>query len=118
MSENLSNEYSKEYSEEGFWKKVKKCALKAGKEVIEKALMLFYCLQEKDTPKWAKGVIVAALGYFIFPMDAIPDVTPVVGYADDLGVLAAALATVAAYIKEKHKQKAKETLKRWFGGSK
>ena len=117
MAENQSNEYSKEYSEESFWEKVKKYALKAGKEVIEKALMLYYCLQEKDTPKWAKGVIVAALGYFIFPMDAIPDVTPVVGYADDLGVLAAAFATVAAYIKEEHKQKAKEILKTWFGSS-
>ncbi len=115
MSENLTNEYSKEYSEESFWEKVKKYALKAGKEVIEKALMLFYCLQDKDTPKWAKGVIVAALGYFIFPMDAIPDPTPVVGFADDLGVLVAALAAVAAHIKEEHKQKAKETLKTWFG---
>lgn len=115
MPENQSNEYSKEYSEEGFWKKVKKYALKAGKEVIEKALMLFYALQDKDTPTWAKTIIVAALGYFICPIDAIPDVTPVVGYADDLGALAAAFATVAAYIKEEHKQKAKETLKRWFG---
>jgi len=117
MAENQSNEYSKEYSEESFWEKVKKYALKAGKEVIEKALMLYYCLQDKDTPKWAKGVIVAALGYFIFPMDAIPDFTPVVGYADDLGVLVAAFATVATYIKEEHKQKAKETLKTWFGSS-
>ena len=117
MAENQSNEYSKEYSEDSFWEKVKKYALKAGKEVIEKALMLFYCLQDKDTPMWAKTIIVASLGYFICPVDAIPDVVPVVGFADDLGVLVAALAMVAAHIKEEHKQKAKETLKTWFGDS-
>lgn len=109
------NEFSKEYSEENFWNKVKKFALKAGKEVIVRALTLYFCLQDKDTPLWAKGVIVSALGYFICPLDAIPDITPVVGYSDDLGVLAAAFATVAVYIKEEHKKRAEETWKNWFG---
>ena len=110
MSENLSNEYSKEYSEESFWRKVKKYSLKAGKEVIEKALMLFYCLQEKDTPKWAKAVIVAALGYFIFPLDAIPDILFPVGYTDDAAVVAAVLVAVRLVIKEEQWKKADEFL--------
>lgn len=89
MSEQApENEFSKEYSDEKFWNKVKKYAVKAGKEVVLKALTMYYTMQDKDTPKWAKGVIIGALGYFIFPLDAIPDMTPVVGYADDLGVLA------------------------------
>ncbi len=114
--ETANSEYSKEYSEDSFWEKVKKYALKAGKEVIEKALTGYYCLQDKDTPAWAKGVLIGALGYFIMPLDAIPDAIPVVGYADDLGVLVAALAAVAAHIKKEHVQKATETLKSWFGG--
>lgn len=109
------NEFSKEYSEENFWNKVKKFAVKAGKEVIVRALTLYFCLQDKDTPLWAKGVIVGALGYFICPLDAIPDITPVVGYSDDLGVLAAAFATVFVYIKDEHKKRAEETWKNWFG---
>ena len=108
------NEYSKEFSEDSFWTKVKDFAIKAGKEVIEKALILYYCLQGPDTPVWAKTTIIAALGYFISPIDAIPDFTPVIGFTDDLGVLAAALATVAVYIKEEHKEKAKEKIKIWF----
>lgn len=69
---------------------------------------------DSDTPVWAKGIIFAALGYFISPVDAIPDITPVIGYTDDLGVLVAALAAVASHIKEEHTAKAKETLKQWF----
>ena len=48
---------------------------------------------------WAKATIVGALGYFITPLDAIVDLTPVVGYADDLGVLALAIAAVATYVR-------------------
>lgn len=109
------SDYSNHYSEDSFWEKVKKYAIKAGKEVIEKALILYNCLLDSDTPAWAKGIIVAALGYFIFPADVVPDVTPVVGYSDDLGVLAGALLAVAAQIKEDHKKKAQDTLQAWFG---
>lgn len=112
MQEN--SEYNKSYSEDSFWEKVKNFAIKAGKEVIDTALTLYYCLLDGDTPMWAKSVIIGALGYFINPIDAIPDITPIVGFTDDLGVLAAALASVAMHIKEEHKQNAKNKLTEWF----
>jgi len=107
--------FSKDYSENTFWDKVKSFATVAGKEVIEKALQLYYALQQPSTPVWAKTVIVGALGYFISPIDAIPDVVPMIGFADDLGVLAAAIATVAIYITDDVKAKAAEKLEAWFG---
>jgi uncharacterized membrane protein YkvA (DUF1232 family) len=109
------NEFSDEFSEEKFWDKVKKYAMKAGKAVVILALTLFNAMKDKDTPVWAKAIIVSALGYFICPLDAIPDITPVVGYSDDLGVLAVAMATVSVYIKEEHRQKAEDTWRGWFG---
>ena len=108
-------DYGSKYDEESFWKKVSSFALQTGKELIEKALVLYYCLQDGDTPVWAKTVIIGALGYFIFPLDAIPDFTPAVGYADDLGVLAAAFGMVMMHIKPEHKCQAKEKMKVWFG---
>ncbi|HHU79247.1 MAG TPA: DUF1232 domain-containing protein, partial [Clostridiales bacterium] len=63
---------------------------------------------------WAKATIMGALGYFISPIDAILDITPVVGYADDLGVLILALASVALLINDDVKAKAKKKLKEWF----
>ena len=107
--------FGNEYSDSGFWEQVVKYAKIAGKEVVERALRLYYAAQEPNTPTWAKTVIYGALGYFIFPLDAIPDPTPLVGYADDLGVLAAAIATVALYITEEVKQKARQKLRDWFG---
>lgn len=106
--------FGREYSDESFWSKVKGFASVAGQGVLEPALKLYYAAQDGDTPVWAKAIIVSALGYFISPIDAIPDVTPVVGFADDLGVLVAAVAAVAAHIKSEHVDRARETLRNWF----
>ena len=107
--------YSEHYSEDSFWKKVARFAGTAWKAVIEQALVLYYCLNDSDTPKWARGVILGALGYFILPIDAVPDFLPG-GRLDDLGVLAAALFTVAVHIKPEHREKAAAAVRRWFGG--
>ncbi|MEK0178630.1 YkvA family protein [Microcoleus anatoxicus] len=102
-------------SVETFWLKLKKLALTAGKEVIEKALILYYTAQNPKVPGWAKGVVIGALTYFISPVDAIPDVLVGIGFTDDLGVLLAAIATVSVYINADTKQQAKQKMKDWFG---
>jgi uncharacterized membrane protein YkvA (DUF1232 family) len=104
-----------DYSDDSFWEKLKNFAKKAGSEVVEKALWLYYAAQDPATPGWAKTVIYGALAYFIMPLDAIPDITPVAGFTDDLGALAAAVATVAAYITEDVKAKAEKKIRDWFG---
>ncbi|MCX4029255.1 DUF1232 domain-containing protein [Endozoicomonas sp. SM1973] len=111
----LPKKYENKYSEEKFWSKVKKYAKKAGESVLEPALKMYYALMDSDTPAWARAVIIGALGYFISPLDSIPDIIPALGFTDDVGVLAAALATVAAHIKDEHVEKAKKTLKKWRG---
>ena len=108
------NKYENEFSDESFWDKAKKFAKSAGETVLEPALKLYYAAQDPETPTWAKTTVYGALGYFISPIDAIPDITPIVGYSDDLGVLVAATAAIAAHIKHTHGEKAKETLKQWF----
>ncbi|WP_163833446.1 YkvA family protein [Spartinivicinus ruber] len=110
----LPKKYESKYSEDKFWIKVKKYAKRAGESVLEPALKMYYALIDSDTPAWARAIIVGALGYFISPLDTIPDVIPAFGFTDDLSVLAAALATVAVHIKDEHVEKAKEKLKKWF----
>jgi uncharacterized membrane protein YkvA (DUF1232 family) len=109
------NEYEEAFSEQGFWLKLRKYARSAGKEVVEKALLLFYAAQEEKAPAWAKATIAGALGYFIVPLDAITDLTPAVGYADDLGVLALAIAAVATYINADVRAKTQQKIAAWFG---
>jgi uncharacterized membrane protein YkvA (DUF1232 family) len=103
------------YSAPRLWKTLLKATASAGRKTLLTALTLFYCLQDRDTPAWAKGVIVGALGYLVLPMDLIPDVIPGIGYSDDLGALVAALGTVAAYVKDEHKSKATGQVNRLLG---
>ena len=115
MSAPADNEYSGQYSEKSFWDKLHRYAKVAGSEVVEKALWLYYAVQQPETPAWAKTVIIASLGYFIFPADAIPDIAPIVGYTDDLGVLSFALATVALYVTPAVKEMARKKMQEWVG---
>ena len=56
----------------------------------------------KETPLRAKGILFAALGYFILPADTIPDMIFGLGFTDDVAVLTAALAAVRAHLKPAH----------------
>lgn len=107
-------DFASAYTQEDFWAKLLHFAKKAGRELVALALQLYYALQSPDTPAWAKTIIVAALGYFISPVDAIPDVIPVVGYSDDLAVLVAAAGTVAIHITDDIKARAVAQVGRWF----
>jgi uncharacterized membrane protein YkvA (DUF1232 family) len=106
--------YAIAFTEKSFWEKVAHVAKAAGREIIEKALIMYYAATDKDTPVWAKTVLISALGYFICPIDAIPDVIPVGGYADDAGVIVAALSMVVAHIKPEHKELANNKVDEWF----
>jgi uncharacterized membrane protein YkvA (DUF1232 family) len=44
----------------------------------------------------------------------VPDITPVLGYSDDLGVLVSAVFTVAMYVSDEVKQQAREKAHRWL----
>ena len=81
----------KNYSEAGFWQKLNTFARKAGHDLVEKSLQLYYAAESPETPTWARGVVFGALAYFVAPIDAIPDVTPGIGFTDDLGVLIGAV---------------------------
>ena len=115
MNNRNNKGYGKYYSQDSFWKKLLNFARTAGREVVENALSLYYTAQAPDTPTWAKTVITGALGYFILPTDAIPDLIPAVGYGDDLGALVAALAAVAVHVTPEIKARAKKKTAEWFG---
>jgi uncharacterized membrane protein YkvA (DUF1232 family) len=103
------------YSPPLLWNTLKRVVIAASRKTLLSALILFYCLQDHDTPRWAKGVIIGALGYLILPTDLIPDIIPGMGYGDDWGAIVAALGTVAAYVKDEHKAKAAAQVTRLLG---
>ena len=78
-----------EYIDENLWGKLEK----SGKRVsFAKDILALYRYMKDPLVKWfRKAIVVAALIYFIVPIDTIPDITPLFGYLDDLGVITALL---------------------------
>jgi uncharacterized membrane protein YkvA (DUF1232 family) len=109
-------QYSKFYSEDSFWKKIKGFAAKAGVKVVYIALLLYYMLVDEAVDLKSKLTIVASLGYFIFPFDFIPDLIPAIGFTDDLSVLMFAMSVVKGKINETHRLKARKMMEQWFSG--
>lgn len=103
------------YSGPRLWAKLRRTAGSLGKNAVLTAITLYHCLKDADTPTWAKGVIVGALGYLILPADLVPDILPGAGFGDDWMALVAALGTVAAYVKDEHKSRAFAQTERLFG---
>jgi uncharacterized membrane protein YkvA (DUF1232 family) len=78
-----------EFVEENIWTKLEK----NGKKIsFAQDILALYNYMRDPLVKWfRKAIVVAALIYFIVPIDAIPDLTPLFGYMDDLGVITALL---------------------------
>lgn len=106
--------YQDRYNEKDFAYKLGKAARKAGIKVIYLALVLYYVLKSPSVSKGDKGKIWGALGYFILPIDLIPDFLPVAGYTDDLAALAWAFYSVAKNVTPEIKEQAKSKLHEWF----
>ena len=107
--------YQSNYSESGLWKKVKSVAKKAGIKTIYMVLLLHYVLKSPDVSLEDKAKIYGALGYFILPIDLIPDFIPAVGYSDDVAALAFALHAVWKNVTPEIKEQAQRKLREWFG---
>lgn len=114
---NAIRSHADNYSPSRLWDKLRRAARRAGYEVLEKALWLYYAAERPETPAWAKSTAWGALGYFILPMDAIPDFILGTGYTDDIGVLTLAVATLINYIDADVRQRTTQQLQRWFRGT-
>ena len=87
--------YGTYYSDNRFWKKVERVAKKVGATVLSPVFTLYYMLQDDKVSLQHKAYIVGALGYFILPIDLIPDgILPVIGFTDDIAVMTLVLKLV------------------------
>lgn len=103
------------YNEASFWHKLTHHARRAGRATVETALQLHYAALRPDTPAWARSTAYGALAYFILPLDTVPDWLVAVGYTDDLAALTLAVSTLASYVDDDVRQRARERLQSWFG---
>ena len=76
----------------------------------EDLLAAWICARDPATPRRVRMTLLAALGYFVLPVDAIPDIMPLLGFTDDAAVIAAAIAAVAGSITIEHRERAKKAM--------
>ncbi|HEY1630476.1 MAG TPA: YkvA family protein [Rhizomicrobium sp.] len=94
--------------ERDFWSKLLKLAGRV--PFTEELAAAYYCVRDPATPLRVKGVLLAALAYFVMPVDAIPDFLPVIGFTDDAAVFALAISMVSKHIEERHYKAARARL--------
>lgn len=78
---------------------------------MDEVVAAYYAMLDPATPTRAKLTLVAALFYFVAPIDVVPDFILGVGFLDDASVLAAAFAAVRSSITDEHRARAREALK-------
>jgi uncharacterized membrane protein YkvA (DUF1232 family) len=94
----------------GFWPKIRRVASKI--PFASDALSVWWCAKDPETPAAAKGMMLAALAYFVMPVDAIPDLIAGLGFTDDAAVFAALMAVVGKNLKPRHKEQAAAFLRK------
>lgn len=94
----------------GFWPKLARGL--AGMPFAEHAVAAWYVAFDSRTPLRARGILLAALAYFVMPFDLVPDFILGLGFTDDLTVLITAIGLIRTHMRDEHRQKARETLAR------
>ncbi len=99
-----------EYVRQRFWKKVRRTLGRV--PFLDRAVAAYYAAIDPQTPLRAKAVLMAALAYFVMPIDLVPDILAGIGFSDDAAVLMLAIQALAPHIKPHHIDRARETLER------
>lgn len=104
--------YGSYYSEDRFWRKIKRLGKKVGGEILRPFLLLYFLLQDSRVPFKHKAYIIGALGYFILPIDLIPDFISVIGFTDDIAVMTLLLKELKDHITPDIQERTNEIIKR------
>ncbi len=91
-----------------FWPTIKRVARNI--PFAEDAIAAYYCALDRETPMHVRAALIGALAYFVMPFDAVPDFLPLMGFADDASVIAAAIAMVRVHMKDRHRDAARRAL--------
>ncbi len=93
---------------DGFWTKLRR--LLGRIPFAEDLVAAYLCAFDPETSWRVKAILLAALAYFVLPIDFLPDIIPGLGFSDDAAVLATALKLVADAITPAHRDRARKML--------
>jgi uncharacterized membrane protein YkvA (DUF1232 family) len=94
--------------ERGFWKKLLNVAGRI--PFAEDLAAAYFCVLDPTTPTRVRGVLLAALAWFVIPAAMFPEFLIVFGFTDDVAVAAIAVGIVRRHIRERHYIRARAAL--------
>lgn len=92
----------------GLWPTLRKAA--AYIPFSDEVVAGYFCAIDPKTPFRTRGILLAALAYFVLPFDIVPDFVFGIGFTDDIAVLTAAISAIRGQIKPRHRAAAKQAL--------
>lgn len=98
-----------------FWPTVKRALRHV--PFMEDVVAAYYAMLDPATPAAPRLTLLAALAYFVSPLDLVPDFIFALGFLDDASVLAAAIAAVRSSIKPEHREAARKALQDEIGAT-
>jgi uncharacterized membrane protein YkvA (DUF1232 family) len=110
----MTNHHNESKVRQGFWPKLAQNFARL--PFAEEAMAAYYCAFDVATPLKVKGTLLAALAYFVMPLDVVPDFLLGIGFTDDLAVLVTAISLVRNHVTQAHRAKAREALERMRQG--
>jgi uncharacterized membrane protein YkvA (DUF1232 family) len=100
--------YRAQIVEEGFWKKLLKLAGRV--PFVEDLAAAYFCFVDPTTPGRVRGIVLVALAWFVLPASVLPEFIVVLGFTDDVAVVAIAARMVRRHVKERHYRRARDVL--------
>ena len=108
--------YGKHFSEASFRDKIGAVGKLLGETILLPILRAYYVITSPDTKKGEKAMIIGALGYFILPLDFLPDFLPaLLGFGDDLMVITFVLAKVKKNLTPEIEERAQDAFRKIMG---
>lgn len=93
---------------EGFWKKLRRNLARIPK--ADEVVAAYYAAFDPRTPFRTKAMLLAALAYFVLPLDVIPDFILGLGFTDDMTVLLTAFGLIRSNVTDEHRERARATV--------
>lgn len=91
-----------------FWSVARRAAARI--PFMEELVAAYYCALDSRTPLRVRGMLLAALAYFVVPIDFVPDFILAFGFADDAAVLSSTIALISSHITDRHREAARHAL--------
>lgn len=94
--------------DQGFWARLLRGAGRI--PFAEDLAAAWFCVIDPATPGRVRGVLLAALAWFVIPTAVMPEFVVVLGFTNEVAVTAISVRMIRRHLKERHYMRARAAL--------